>query len=170
MGLAKKLGHQGFIDLLNDYFAAVAGSVLDSGGQVLRFVGDAALAIFPIAEDGMTEADAKACAMQAVERALQRAAATNATRRDQGLDAFEFGIGLHLGRIMYGNIGVPQRVEFSVIGEAANAAARIQGLCKRLGETVLVSETFRQGCDRRWRDLGLQDLRGGDPIRVFAPD
>lgn len=168
--LAEKLGHEGFIQLLNDYFAALAGSVIDNGGQVLRFIGDAALAIYPIGEGGMTEADAKSHALKAARDAVDRAAQTNEVRRGLGLEPFEFGIGLHIGRILYGNIGVPSRVEFSVIGTAANEAARIEGLCKSLGEVVLVSGKFRDGADHAWRDLGAHPIRGSSAMRLFAPD
>ena len=167
--LAEKLGHDGFIALLNDYFAALAGAVIDNGGQVLRFIGDAALAIFPIGERGMTEAEAKACALRAAQDAIGRAAKTNEERRKRDQEPFEFGIGLHVGRILYGNIGIPSRVEFSVIGTAANEAARIEGLCKTLGEVVLVSDRFIQGLDPDWRDLGDHKIRGSGEIRLFAP-
>ncbi len=168
--LAETLGHQGFIDLLNEYFAALAGSVLESGGQVLRFIGDAALAIFPISDDGMTMDEAKSCAIQAARLAVDQAAKSNADRKERGLTPFDFGIGLHVGQIMYGNIGVPSRVEFSVIGPAANEAARIESLCKSIGEVVLVSEAFRDGLDGEWRDLGPHPIRGSTEIRLFAPE
>ena len=167
--LAERLGHEGFIDLLNDYFAALAGAVVDNGGQVLRFIGDAALAIFPIGSAGMTEAEAKARALQAARDAIGRAAKTNEDRRTQGKEPFEFGIALHIGRILYGNIGIPSRVEFSVIGPAANQAARIEGLCKSIGEVVLVSETFQEGFGQGWRDLGTHEIKGSRQIRLFAP-
>ncbi len=167
--LADKLGHEGFIDLLNDYFAALAGAVDDNGGQILRFIGDAALAIFPVGEGGMSEGEAKARAMQAATDAIARAAETNGNRRRRGLTPFEFGIGLHIGRILYGNIGIPSRVEFSVIGAAANEAARIEGLCKTTGEVLLVSEKFRKGLGPGWRDLGNHEIKGSKEMRLFAP-
>lgn len=167
--LAERLGHQGFIELLNDYFEALAGSVLDGGGQVLRFIGDAALAIFPISEDTMTEMEAKSLALKAAKSAVARAAEINTKRQDKGLEPFEFGIGLHIGRIMYGNIGVPSRVEYSVIGPAANEAARIESLCKTIGETVLVSARFRDGLEQNWRDLGNHPIKGSSEMHLFAP-
>ena len=167
--LAERLGHDGFIALLNDYFAALAGAVIDNGGQVLRFIGDAALAIFPIGENGMTEAEAKTSALRAAQDAIDRAAKTNEDRRDRNLEPFEFGIGLHIGQILYGNIGVPSRVEFSVIGTAANEAARIEGLCKTTGEVLLVSERFREDLGQDWRDLGNYPIRGSTELRLFAP-
>lgn len=167
--LAETLGHAGFIDLLNDYFEALAGSVIEEGGQVLRFIGDAALAIFPISEGTSSEHDAKQLALKAVRRAVTRAAAINQGRAQRGLETFRFGIGLHVGRILFGNIGVPSRVEFSVIGPAANETARIEGLCKKTNQVVLVSEAFRSGLEHPWQDLGLFPIRGSGEMRLYAP-
>lgn len=167
--LAEKLGHEAFIEILNDYFAALAGAVMDNGGDVLRFIGDAALAIFPISEDGFDSCTARIKALEAAHDALNRARDINAQRQANGDDPFEYGIGLHVGRIMYGNIGVPERVEFSVIGPAANEAARIESLCKETGETVLISEQFADGLKENWQDLGHHTIRGSEKtLRLFT--
>lgn len=167
--LAEKLGHERFMALLNDYFAALAGAVMDHGGDVLRFIGDAALAIFPIADDAFSEREAREHAIAAAKDAIGRAADINAVRRQHGDEPFDYGIGLHAGEIMYGNIGVPTRVEFSVIGAAANEAARIEGLCKTLDEPVLVSQSFIEGMNAEWRDLGDHAIRGSQhPVRLYG--
>lgn len=167
--LAERLGPEAFLAMLNDYFAAVAGSVMDNGGEVLRFIGDAALAIFPIADDAFSESEARQQALIAAQDAISRAKDINAVRQSRGDEPFEYGIGLHVGQIMYGNIGVPNRVEFSVIGAAANEAARIEGLCKTLDETLLVSEAFVDRQKDKWRDLGDHAIRGSQhPIRLFG--
>ena len=163
--LAEELGPQEFLALLNDYFNALAGAVLEHEGQVLRFIGDAALAIFPIGENGFLPAEARARAERAARSAIDRAAGINATREADGKKPFGFGIGLHVGRIMYGNIGVPERVEFSVVGAAANEAARIEGLCKGLDETVLASQQFVASSPSTWRDLGQHAIRGSQDRR-----
>jgi len=167
--LAEKLGHEGFLALLNDYFAALAGAVMDHGGVVLRFIGDAALAIFPIADDAFSESEARTRALAAARDAIGRAEECNAARAARGEVPFGYGIGLHAGRIMYGNIGVPTRVEFSVIGPAANEAARIEGLTKTLDEPVILSSAFADGLDETFRDLGKHDLRGAsEPVRLYG--
>lgn len=167
--LAEKLGHEGFLALLNDYFAALAGAVMEHGGVVLRFIGDAALAIFPIAEDAFSESEARTNALAAARDAIQRASDCNASREAADEEPFEYGIGLHVGRIMYGNIGVPSRVEFSVIGPAANEAARIEALTKTLGESVIVSSAFVDGLDEPFRNLGPHELRGAsEPVQLFG--
>lgn len=167
--LAEKLGHEVFLEILNDYFAALAGAVMDNGGEVLRFIGDAALAIFPIADDAYDSCTARRKALEAAHDAIKRAAEMNAARVQKGEEPFEYGIGLHVGRIMYGNIGVPERVEFSVIGPAANEAARIESLCKETKQTVLVSEQFADGLEENWQDLGHHAIRGSErQIRLFT--
>ena len=167
--LAEKLGHDAFLALLNDYFSALAGAVMDSGGEVLRFIGDAALAIFPISDDAYSEIEARERAVSAARDAMLRADAINANRIAHGDEPFDYGIGLHVGNIMYGNIGVPTRVEFSVIGAAANEAARIESLCKTVSEPVLVSQAFIDGLNEEWRDLGDHAIRGSQQsIRLFG--
>lgn len=167
--LAEKLGHEAFLEILNDYFAAVAGAVMDNGGEVLRFIGDAALAIFPISDDAYDSCTARQKALEAAHDAITRAAEMNAGRVAKGDEPFEYGIGLHVGRIMYGNIGVPSRVEFSVIGPAANEAARIESLCKETSQTVLISEQFADGLEENWQDLGQHVIRGSEKeLRLFT--
>lgn len=168
--LARALGEQRFLGLLNDYFEATAGAVLEHGGEVLRFIGDASLAVFPTAGgDGRGVREACERAVGAAHAARLRVAAANAGRLAAGLPAFSSGIGLHLGRVLYGNIGTPERLEFSVIGAAANEAARIEGLCKETGQDVVVSETVMTGLGRPLPSLGRYPLRGVDgAVEVFA--
>jgi adenylate cyclase len=93
----------------------------------------------------------------------------NAARRNAGLAEFSCGIGLHLGRVYYGNIGTPERLEFSVIGAAANKAARIEALCRETGQDVVLSSAFVAELGAPCRSLGRFALRGvGQPEEVFA--
>jgi adenylate cyclase len=176
--LADRMPRQAFLHLLNDYFECMAGAVLDHGGEVLRFIGDAALAIFPIGTITARPQDCpehiRACetAIEAARDAVRRVAAVNAEREACGDRTIGFGIGLHLGEVLYGNIGTPQRLEFSVVGAAANEAARIEGMTKVLGRSVLISETVAQVARQPLIDLGSHALRGvSDPQRLFTlPD
>ena len=87
-----------------------------------------------------------------------------------GKNPVGFGLGLHVGDVMYGNIGVPERLEFSVIGPAANEVARIEDLTRELGRRVLPSAAFAQVAGARCEPLGVHRLRGvGTPVEVFAP-
>jgi adenylate cyclase len=160
--LADSMSRRDFLALLNEYFESTLGPVLERKGEVLRFIGDAALAIFPI--DGRP-AQACAAAVEAARDALTRMEKANKKRPLP----LRFGIGLHLGELTYGNIGTPGRIEFTVIGAAANEAARIEGLCKRLEVDLLVSEDVARVLPMRWRSMGSHTLRGvGDKMELFT--
>lgn len=170
--LAETLDAGCFLETLNGYFDAVAGAVMDHGGEVLRYIGDAALAIFPYAAEDADAADPgpPGRALAAARDACARMTALNAERLAADLPPLGHGIGLHVGRVTYGNIGVHNRLEFTVIGAAANLAARIQGLSKTLGEPVVVSDTLRARHPGPWRDLGRHTLRGIEaPVSLYAP-
>ncbi|HEV2432142.1 MAG TPA: adenylate/guanylate cyclase domain-containing protein [Burkholderiales bacterium] len=160
--LADSMGRREFLALLNDYFECVLGPVLERGGLVLRFIGDAALAIFPV--DGKP-AEACAKALAAAREALARMEKLNKARPRP----LRFGIGLHLGELTYGNIGTPTRIEFTVVGAAANEAARIESLCKHLDADLLVSERVARTLPGVFRPLGSHTLRGvGAKMELFT--
>ena len=160
--LADVLGPEAFLALLNEYFECVLGPVLERDGHVLRFIGDAALAIFPL---GVDAAEAATRAVEAARVALERMQELNRNRATP----LRFGIGLHLGDVLYGNIGTRERIEFTVIGAAANEAARIEGLCKQLGTPLVVSEQVARHTRHAWRPLGSHALRGVEkPLALFT--
>jgi len=105
-------------------------------------------------------APAKACtqAIAAARAAAERIVATNAARPD--LPALRYGIGLHVGDVTYGNIGIPQRLQFTVIGSAANEASRIESMTKELGEPILVSSVFAEHYPGELVAKGSHALRG----------
>jgi adenylate cyclase len=163
--LAAEMSPNAFLALLNDYFECTAGAVLDNGGEVLRFVGDAVLAIFPVPGD---EALAGAC--DSAIRAVREARRRGAELRDAGKDV-RFGIGLHIGDVLFGNIGVASRIEFSVIGPCANEVARIEELTRKLSQPVLVSGTLAEVLPSTvpLTDLGSYPVKGvSAPMTVFA--
>src|SRR5258706_5903912 len=165
--LSRSLGERRFLELLNDYFEATAGAVLEHGGEVLRFIGDASLAVFPTSGEPPRAACQRAVA--AARSGREPCGQSNARRREAGLTPFACGVGLHLGRVLYGNIGTPERLEFSVIGAAANEAARIEALCKETGRDVVVSGTVVTQLGEPWPSLGRFPLRGVEhPIEIFA--
>jgi adenylate cyclase len=140
----------------------VLGPVQERHGEVLRFIGDAALAIFPVRGDPR-----RACAqaLAAAQEALARMEKLNLGRALP----LGFGIGLHLGEVTYGNIGTPSRIEFTVVGAAANEAARIESLCKDLGVNLLVSAPVARELPGPWRALGAHTLRGArDKMELFT--
>ena len=163
--LADSMSQDDFLRLLNHYFECMAGAVLDHGGEVLRFIGDAVLAIFPILNT--TDEDRRALTVKACEAALtavndagERMDKLNEERRLRAESPLQTGIGLHLGDVMYGNIGTAQRLEFTVIGAAANEAARIESLCKTLNKPVLISAEFARYSVQALVSLGRYCLRG----------
>jgi adenylate cyclase len=160
------------VALLNDYFACMAAAVQAQGGEVLKFIGDAMLAIFPL-DAGDDATPVCAAALDAARAAAADIAALNRERaaRPDAAPPIRFGLALHLGDVQYGNIGAPDRLDFTVIGPAVNHAARIEGLCKTLDRAVLVSESFAAQVPSGLVDLGPQALRGiARPQRVFALD
>ncbi len=169
--LAQRLGERRFLELLNDYFEATAGAVLEHGGEVLRFIGDASLAVFPIAGGAgrETRRATSAKAVEAAKSARERVREANVRRGAAGEATFASGVGLHLGRVLYGNIGTPTRLEFSVIGAAANETARIESLCKKTGRDVVISRAVAEALDASWPSLGAFELAGvAQPMEVLA--
>lgn len=166
--LADTLDADVYLDLLNRYFECTAGSVLAHGGEVLSFIGDAVLAIFPIDEDSNGKRLAAEAALAAAKDARQRLSALNASRPER--DHINFGIALHVGQVMHGNIGVPERVDFTVIGPAANEVARLEQMTKTLGRDVLSSRAFADILPIEWEELGTHDVRGSThAITVLTP-
>lgn len=166
--LSIELPRADFLALLNRYFDCAAGAVLAEGGEVLRYIGDAVLAIFPAETEAQTR---EACerAVRAARAARLRLAELNAERAAGGLPPIDFGIGMHVGEVTYGNIGVPDRLEFTVIGEAANRAARLQNQSKILRCPLVVSEDFARAHGGSWQRLGFMDARGSRDAAVFGP-
>ena len=161
--LADSMSREAFLALLNEYFECVLGPVQEREGEILRFIGDAALAIFPIGNDPAAVACAKTLA--AAKESIARMEKLNANRATP----LRFGIGLHHGLVLYGNIGTPTRIEFTVIGAAANEAARIESLCKTLQVNLLISEHVARHLAVPPRSLGKHALRGvGQPVELFT--
>lgn len=177
--LAESMPPEAFLNLLNRYFDCMAGAVMDHGGEVLRFIGDAMLAIFPIQNsqvDCGTSLSPQCrasfrSALDAARDAAQRLETYNDERRESGEEALEIGIALHVGRVLYGNVGTASRLEFTVTGAAANYAARVEGLCKVLHETILVSQRFAEIYPGDYRPLGSHVFKGyEEPQPVFGLD
>jgi adenylate cyclase len=156
------------IDLLNDYFDAVARAIEAEGGEILKFIGDAVMAIFVPQEDD--EADAARRALAAAQAALADLATTNKTRSEAGKPAIECGVALHFGDVLYGNVGGESRLDFTVIGPAVNLAARIEGLTRQLDESILASAACAAIHGGDFELLGEFDLKGITEKRaVYAP-
>jgi class 3 adenylate cyclase len=157
------------IAALDAWFDRVAGAVHAFGGEVLKFIGDGVLAIFPV-----TGAPAEACAaaLRAVAAARAGMAHLDTVRQSQGLPPLPFGVALHLGEILWGNIGAVDRLDFTAIGPAVNLVSRLEGLCRPLGRSVLISGAIAAETATPLLPLGEHALRGiAAPCHVFTlPD
>lgn len=152
---------------LDRYFEAVGGAIADHEGEILKFIGDAVLAIFPV-----TDSAAAACAraLRAAERAFAAMDALNEARAAAGQPRLAIGLALHLGEVVFGNIGARKRLDFTVIGAAVNEACRMESMCKELGTPLVVSERFAGEVDpSALVPLGAHRLRGvAEPVRLFT--
>jgi adenylate cyclase len=154
------------IDLLNGYFDAMSEPIARHGGEILKFIGDGLLAIFPL-----SQSDACANLLRAVSEARQAMIALNKRNGETGRVPLNYGIGIHVGDVMYGNIGSSARLDFTVIGPAVNMASRLEALTKQLGKNVLLSQAFADlvKSDFDLERVGEYPLRGfNDPVELFA--
>ena len=147
------------VPLLNDYADCQVAAIHSQGGQVLKFIGDGILAIFPI-DDA-----ASACrrALDAAGAALTRQTDVNRQRTEKGLPVTRFYLGLHLGEVLYGNIGSADRLDFTVVGPAVNEASRISALCRSVDRDLVVSTAFAaaaRSVEARLVCLGRYALKG----------
>jgi adenylate cyclase len=150
--------------------SARMGSVLGLGGEVLLLIGEAVLAIFPVQGGGDAKRAACRAALAAADEARQRPGRLNELRLAAGLRPLDFGLGLHLGEVVFANIGVPERLQATVVGPAAKELAHLEALSKDLTHPVLASVEFAEGValDGPW--LGQPARRGVErPREVFAP-
>lgn len=161
------------IDMLDAFFERAVQAVEERGGEVLKFLGDGMLAIFPADPTrSQAEGDAEACrlALAAARDTVTLVNTLNAQRRRQRKPEIDFGIALHLGEVGYGNIGGAERLDFTVIGPAVNLANRIEGLTSTLGASILTSHEFADAVDERLTGLGAHPVKGLQrPIDVFTP-
>jgi adenylate cyclase len=155
------------ISALDAWFDRIAGAVHAFGGEVLKFIGDGVLAIFPVA--GGMPTGACHAALNAVAAARAGMAHLDAARQRDSLAPLPFGVALHLGEILWGNIGAADRLDFTAIGPAVNLVSRLEGLCRPLGKAVLISGAFAAEADSPLVPLGDHALRGiAAPCAVFT--
>jgi adenylate cyclase len=156
------------IQRLNRFFSALNEVVTEGGGNILKFMGDGALVVFPL-----TDRDPAAVAQDALlahSHFRSRLSKLNEEHAADPLGPIEFGMALHIGTVLYGNIGAPNRLDFTVIGPAVNLTARLQGLCPRFGVDMVASEDFAALLPQSFTDIGTHRVRGvQEDVRVFQP-
>lgn len=157
------------IPLLNDYAEAMISAIHETGGEVLKLIGDGILAIFRADEPG------RACRLALEAEALSRARieTLNQRRSEQGLPVTTTYLGLHVGEVFYGNIGSSDRLDFTVVGPAVNEASRIAAMCRSAERPVLFSSAFAEAALGEDRDglvsIGRYALRGvAQPQELFT--
>jgi adenylate cyclase len=158
--LSSRASTREVIDTLNSIFECQVPPIEKRGGEVLKFMGDGMLAIFPFA-DGDDPARIADLALDAAAEALEAVAA---------LAPLRIGLALHVGELAYGNVGSSHRLDFTAIGPAVNLTSRLEGLTSKLARPLVVSEELARITSRATEELGTFDLKGiPAPVRVFAP-
>ncbi len=166
--LSGTLTPQQLISVLNDFFDCQVPAIEAAGGEVLKFIGDGLLAIFPI-HAKRPASEACSAALQATKGALAGLDQLNEKRATRGEGPLRFGIALHLGEVAYGNIGGANRLDFTCIGTTVNVASRIEGLTGKLGRAVLVSDAVAKVAPFKTEAVGTFELKGVEqPQTVFA--
>ena len=159
--------HGEIVGLLNRWFESIGAAIGAHRGDILKFMGDGLLAVFPLEEERGATCD------RALDAALAALAGTDALNQEltrEGRPPLAFGIGLHWGEVEFGNIGTRDRLDFTVIGPAVNLASRLQDLTKTAGAPILASADFAAALGRAMRSLGGQRVRGLETeVQVFAP-
>ncbi|MEM7207185.1 MAG: adenylate/guanylate cyclase domain-containing protein [Pseudomonadota bacterium] len=157
--LTEELPAAEILATLNEYFQFVSEAISARGGEILRFIGDAMLIVFPI--DKNTSA-ANACneALAAALDAQSTLDEVNQQRRNNNQPQIQFGVGLNVGEVIYGNVGALDRLDFTVMGPAVNRTARLESLTKSLGTEILMSREFADLVEKPVRDMGKHMMKG----------
>jgi len=158
--LSESLPRDELIELLNQYFGPMCNAVEANGGEVLKFIGDAVLAIFPVEDDAVAASRNALGAVRVAKAAVNK---ENERRGSAGRPRIRYGLALHVGDVMYGNIGGDARLDFTVIGPAVNLTSRIESMCKNLDRSPLLSAEFARLSGRRggvFRGVRAQRRRG----------
>jgi len=155
------------IEWLNTYFETISNPIIENGGEILKYIGDAALAIFPVENNDSAAAATRA--LTAAQAANKAVAEMNQKRGQGGFPPIRHGIALHIGDVQYGNIGANRRLDFTVIGPAVNKASRVESLCKETGRDLLLSSDFAAHITGA-EQIGEFQLKGiTQPEKIFAP-
>jgi adenylate cyclase len=168
--LSDRLPSEVVVDILNRYFDCQVAAITRRGGEVLKFMGDGLLAVFPVAGDDGNAADICNQALEAVHECRASVAELTYSEGGHTVESFRFGLALHIGTVLYGNIGGGNRLDFTCIGPAVNLAARMEKIAARLHRTVVASASFVELCGKGdWTDLGEFPIAGFSRVqRVYG--
>ncbi|MGB3445123.1 MAG: adenylate/guanylate cyclase domain-containing protein [Xanthobacteraceae bacterium] len=158
--LSDRLPPDAIVELLNRYFDCQVEPIREQGGEVLKFMGDGLLAVFPVAEDGSDLPAVCQAVLHAARTSRANVAAMEYMIGGEVLRGFRFGLALHVGEVLYGNIGGGSRLDFTCIGPAVNLAARLEKMAGQLNRTVVASSAFVRSITEGWIDLGEFPIAG----------
>jgi adenylate cyclase len=159
--LSDRLPSEIVVDILNRYFDCQVEAITRRGGEVLKFMGDGLLAVFPVARDDGNAADICNRVLEAVQECRASVAELTYSEGGHTVEKFHFGLALHIGTVLYGNIGGANRLDFTCIGPAVNLAARLEKIASNLHRTVVASASFAESCSNgSWCDLGEFPIAG----------
>ncbi len=172
--LADSMPKKLLIDMLNEYLTCMAGPVHDHGGQVLKFMGDGMLCTFEISTKHGAESPRETCerALASTLESFTLIAELNKAREAEGKTTMSLNVALHLGEVLYGNVGSPERLDFTIIGPAVNEASRMEGMCDALERRLLVSQAFADAFGDAKPELlplgrhGLRSVR--EPVHLYT--
>ncbi|MDE1463443.1 adenylate/guanylate cyclase domain-containing protein [Spartinivicinus poritis] len=165
--LTESLENEHMLELINAYFEIITNAVTHRGGEVLRFIGDAMLILFT-KETASTINAACEAALDAAILAYEQIQTLNAELVKKGQPIIEFGVGLHQGEVIYGNVGSSSRLDFTVMGPAVNRTARIEELTQMVGTNLLMSDEFASLINHPVHFVGKYPVKGvAEPLAVY---
>jgi adenylate cyclase len=166
--LSDRLAAETVVEILNQYFDCQVPAIRKHGGEILKFMGDGLLAVFPVAKDGGNLGEVCGRVLEAAREAKADVDSMQYPSGD-GIERFRFGVALHIGEILFGNIGGMSRLDFTCIGPAVNLAARLEKIAGKLSRTVVASGAFAGVSANVWTDLGEFPIAGFSKAqRVFG--
>ena len=162
--MSEKLGAQGVVKVMNDVFQIIEEEVANAHGEILKFIGDALLVVFPRGESTSDHQLSR----QMIQSALQSVQRVEAHGRDLDLP-LSVGFGCHIGEVLYGNIGTEQRLDFTVMGPAVNLTSRLESMCKSLGAQLTMSTAVAAGHQSDLTCFGQHLVKGiAEPVEIWG--
>jgi adenylate cyclase len=158
--MSQVLPRDELIAILNQYFDAMAIPVENHGGSILKFLGDGMLAFFPLPSDKRQDTEICSEVARAAREAVSNIARLNTERYQAGTEPLDYGIALHVGDVMYGNVGAADRLDFTLIGPAVNYVARLETLSRSTRQSVIISSDFAMALNTELPKIGAYELRG----------
>lgn len=159
VALSQQLDTSAYLDTVNAYFDCTINAVTDHGGEVLKLIGDGVLAIFPFEANERPRDSMCAAALASAKEAFMRAKHLNVSRTQAGLPEIDFGVALHVGKVIYGNVGTEKRIDFTATGPAVGMAARVEALTRDVGHPLLATQDFADLCPEPGIEVGDKTLK-----------